>query len=174
MSLGGRKILAGWYVLSVYLWCSPRNEPWWHESYAQAWEITLYPKAVPSNCVLGKTVLSHLLPVVALPSVPLSRAGTSTSGANVLSASPSTGKLSRSSLEISWHKGRHMLTTRKQHHFCDEGVLDPLRRLICYGPMCSGITTEGGRFHPLFSMCSLWTELHRHCQKGVRPATETV
>lgn len=54
-----------------------------------AWEITLYPKAVPRSYVLGETAFIHLLLAVVLPSVPLPRAGTSTGCTNIISASPS-------------------------------------------------------------------------------------
>lgn len=53
-----------------------------------AWEITLYPKAVPSSCVRGETALNHLLLAADLPSVPLPRLGASTVWADIVSASP--------------------------------------------------------------------------------------
>lgn len=88
-----QKILPGQYVLSVYLSISTTVMNFEGITHANrlAWEIMLYSKAVPSSCVLGETVLIHLLLAVVLPSVPLLRAGTSTGCADVLvlSASPS-------------------------------------------------------------------------------------
>lgn len=50
--------------------------------------------------------------------------------------------------EITWHKGRHMLTMR-QHSTIS--VMDPLQR-ICYSPEFSDAMAGEGRLQPLFSL----------------------
>lgn len=111
--------------------------------HALAWEIMLYPKAVPRSCVLDETALNHLLLAVALPSVPLPRVGISTGCASIFSASssPHPQELLKNYLA----EGETYVNNEEtQHHFCDKGALDPLKGKIRYGPTYSDTVTEEG------------------------------
>lgn len=116
MSLRVQKILPGQYVLSVYLSVSTTVMNFGGITHTNrlAWEIMLYPKAVPSSCILGETS-AHLPPACSFSSKCSSSKGWYQHRLRwcprplSLPISASIGNLPRNCSEITWHKGRHLL-----------------------------------------------------------------